>query len=147
MNEVMYLLDNNVLSHLARRQCQSAFFLEHCRISSEVLHESSGHRNVDLFKQIEYPTTSHVLELLAKVMTSVPVSDTTLVNLYSNKGAADPLLVACALDATETVDEGLWGPTWIIASHDKAVRAKAAEFRIEAITREDFLERASSEWD
>lgn len=42
MNEVMYLIDNNVLSHLSPAQRTRAFFHTHCRIPSEVLHEADG---------------------------------------------------------------------------------------------------------
>ena len=40
----------------------------------------------------------------------------------------------------------LFGPTWIIVSNDKAVRAKAAEFDIESSTREEFTTRTQGEW-
>lgn len=146
MNAKMYLLDNNVLSHLSRVQRASAFFFEQCRIPSEVLHEAQHYPDAAAFKQIEYPTTARVLELVAKVMTTVPDSDTTLVNLYANKGAADPLLVACALHATGDASGLLWRPEWAIVSNDKAVRAKAAEFGVESHARDEFLSWTQGEW-
>jgi hypothetical protein len=76
----------------------------------------------------------------------VPEVDTTLVNLYANKGAADPMLVACALDGTQESASLLFGPTWIIVSNDKAVRAKAAAFDIESCTREEFFSRTQGGW-
>lgn len=146
MNEQMFLLDNNVLSHLSRTQRASAFFFERCRLPSEVLHEAENYPDANAFRKIEYPTTARVLQLLQKVMLTVPDSDTTLVNLYANKGAADPLLIACALDGMEDAADLLWGPTWAIASNDKAVRAKAAEFSVESLSRDEFLSRTLGEW-
>ncbi len=147
MNEELYLLDNNVLSHLSRLQRASEFFFTRCHVPTEVLHEAEIYPDVAAFKQIEYPTTARVLELLAQVMTTVPDSDTSLVNLYTNKGAADPMLVACALHAMEDALEHLWGPTWVIVSNDKAVLAKAAEFGVESCTREAFLLRTEGAWE
>lgn len=40
-----------------------------------------------------------VLRWLITVMATVPPDDTGLINLYLNQGSADPLMVACALDA------------------------------------------------
>lgn len=147
MNEEMYLLDNNVLSHLSYAQRSSTFFFDRCRIPSEVLHEAEDYPDVAAFKQIEYPTTGRVLEFLRQVMATVPESDTRLVNLYTNKGAADPLLVACALDGTHDASTYLFGPTWIIVSNDKAVRAKSEELGIEVCTRDEFASRTHGEWD
>lgn len=147
MNEEMYLLDNNALSHLSRAQRASEFFFERCHLPSEILHEAEGYPDFAAFKQIEYPTTAHVLELLSMVMATVPEEDTTLVNLYANKGAADPLLVACALDGMQETSAHLFGPSWVVVSNDNAVRAKAMEFGVDACTREDFLSRTQGEWD
>ncbi|XAS74087.1 hypothetical protein VUN82_09765 [Micrococcaceae bacterium Sec5.1] len=145
MNEEMYLIDNNVLSHLSPAQRASEFFRTQCRIPAEVLHEA-GHAHADAFRAVEYPTTASVLTFLQKVMATVPENDISLVNLYANKGAADPLLVACALDGIQQSETWLFGPTWIIVSNDKAVRAKGAEFGVESCTREEFATRTQGNW-
>lgn len=80
-------------------------------------------------------------------MATVPKDDTALVNLYANKGGADPLLVACALDGMQETADQLFGPNWIIVSNDKAVRAKASEFGVESFTREEFAARTQGRWD
>lgn len=146
MSDEMYLLDNNVLSHLSRGQRASTFFLERCRLPIEVLHEAKRYPDAEALKQIGYPTTARVLELLRQVMATVPESDTSLVDLYANKGAADPLLIACALHATEEAAPLLWKPTWAIVSNDKAVRAKAAQLSVTAYTREDFFTTTRHFW-
>jgi hypothetical protein len=145
MKEEMYLLDNNVLSHLSPTQRTSEFFREQCRIPSEVLHEADGYAD-DALKAVEYPTTMSVLKFLQKVMATVPEDDTTLVNLYANKGAADPLLVACALDGKQESESLLFGPRWIVVSNDKAVRAKASESGVDSCTREEFANRTKGSW-
>lgn len=146
MNEEMYLIDNNVLSHLSPAQQASEFFRTRCRIPAEVLHEAVGYANVDALKAVEYPATASVLKFLQTVMATIPEDDTALVNLYANKGAADPLLVACALDGIQESETWLFGPAWIIVSNDKAVRAKGAEFGIASCTRDEFAGRTQGKW-
>lgn len=146
MNEELYLLDNNALSHLTRAQRASAFFHDRCALPSEIIHEADGYPDAASFKVVEYPTTANVLKHLGTVMATVSVDDTTLVNLYANKGAADPMLLACALDGMAEAATALWGPTWVIVSNDNAVRAKAKELGVESCTREDFLTRTAGEW-
>ncbi|NQX03843.1 hypothetical protein HQQ82_03415 [Rathayibacter sp. VKM Ac-2856] len=146
MNEELYILDNNALSHLSRAQRESKFFLERCFLPTEIIYEAQGYPDKAAFKEIEYPTTSTVLEHLAKVMASIQIEDSTLVNLYTNKGAADPILIACALDAQECTADQLWGPTWVIVTNDKAVTLKAAALDVASCTREEFLSKNSVEW-
>lgn len=147
MSEVIYLLDNNVLSHLSPGQRASRFFRERCRVPSEVIYEAGGPAEAKLPKEVEYPTTVRLLGILREVMATVPAGDMTLVDLYANKGNADPLLIACALDAIREDAKLLFGPTWSIVSNDKAVRAKAGEFDIETRTREQFMDETRSEWE
>lgn len=144
----MYLLDTNALSHLSRAQRASKFFRARCRLPTEVLHEAQGYPDAATFTQIEYPTTARVLKIVRKVMATVPESDTTLVDLYANKGAADPMLVACGLDGMQEMSPHpmLFAPTWVIVSNDNAVRAKAAELGVESCTREEFASRTQDEW-
>ncbi|OFI38597.1 hypothetical protein BIU82_04570 [Arthrobacter sp. SW1] len=135
MSEEMYLIDNNVLSHLSLAQRASEFFRTQCRLPSEVLHEAKGYPDTEVLKEVEYRTTASVLGHLRTVMATVPENDTALVNLYANKGSADPMLVACALDAMQETESLLFGPTCVIVSNDKAVRVKAAELGVESCTR------------
>ena len=80
----------------------------------------------------------HVLEWLIQVMRSVPADDTTLVDLYRNKGAADPLLVACALDGQSRDSVYLDAPEWVVVTADDAVRRKAREFGLRSLTNAEF---------
>ena len=146
MNEQLFLLDNNALSHLTVAQRASVFFREHCYLPTEIIHEAEGYPDAGSFRGNEYPTTATVLKHLIAVMATVAPDDTTLVNLYANKGAADPILIACALDAMDEASQHLWGPTWTIVTNDKAVLAKANELRVGACTREDFLFRTKGDW-
>ncbi|WP_431072719.1 hypothetical protein [Microbacterium phyllosphaerae] len=144
MNEDMYLLDTNVLSHLSETHRSSAFFLTRCRVPSDVLYEARWHPPAEY--EVEYLTTARVLTHLQRVMLCVPVGDPTLVNLYANKGTADPMLVACALDATEDSSAVLFGPEWVIVSNDIAVRRTAAHFHIRTLAREEFLAHVQDSW-
>lgn len=124
MNEIIYLLDNNIIGRLGRARLQSAFVSQHCRVTDEVLYEAGPDRRV-LLDGIRLPTTGETLMVLKTIMQSVPVGDTALVDLYRNKGAADPLIVASAIVAGRENAHALFGPEWMIATEDSAVRALA----------------------
>lgn len=146
ITENHYLLDNNALGKISRRDRGSEFVRTFCRIPSEVLHEASGYPDIASLSELEYPTTVAVLSVLAEVMATVDVGDTSLIDLYHNRGNADPLLVACALDARRANSPFLFGEDWLIVSDDQAVQRKAAQFGVEFLSSASFLEvvRASS---
>ena len=143
MSDTYYFLDNNVISHLSKVQLASAFFKAHCRVPSEVFHEAGA--NADLRVAL-YPTTAVVLLALCEVMASIRPDDTSLVDLYANKGNADPLLVACALVEIRLSESFLVKPTWCVVTNDAAVRAKANDFSIETLSREEFFAAIDSAW-
>ena len=139
MSQYRYLIDCNALSKLSLGQRASDFFRENCLIPSEVLHEARWFSDIEDLRAIEYPVSSGVLRAIAEVMATVPDGDIRLVDLYANRGNADPILIACALDGRRTDASYLWASTWIIASDDNAVRAKAVEFRIEVCTSAELI--------
>ncbi len=142
-----YVIDNNTLGQLSRSQRASIFFRKHAHIPSEVLHEARGFPDIDELQRNEYRTTTAVLSQLARIMATVPATDTGLVDLYANRGNADPLVVACAMDGQDRDSQYLDAPEWFIVTGDKAVRAKAEEFGLKVVTNSDFamLIEASSE--
>jgi hypothetical protein len=129
MNETFYLVDNNVLGKLTSAQRATPFFTEQCRVPDEVMDEAGPARAAGL-QAVRYPTTGNVLRALQVVMATVEPGDTKLVNLYRNKGGADPLLVACAMIEQQKAATMLVAPEWVIATDDDAVRRKAEEFGI-----------------
>lgn len=129
MNDTFYLLDNNALTKLSSDQRASTFFLEQCRVPDEVLYEAGPARAAG-FEAIRYPTTPTVLRAVQKVMETVPAGDTKFVDLYRNKGNADPFLVACALVEEELAATMLVRPHWVVVTDDNAVRRKTDEFDI-----------------
>lgn len=135
-----YLVDTNTLSQLKRSQRSSEFFRKKVHMPSEVLHEALGFPDIEELRRNEYPITQAVLSILIEVMVTVPVGDTRLVDLYRNRGNADPLVVACAIDGQCESDKLLFGPTWVVVSGDEAVRAKATEFGLEVRTNGEFVE-------
>lgn len=138
MIEVLYFLDNNALSKLSEAERASSVVLECCRIPSEIMWEARGYLREGELKALEYPMTVEVLEALREVMATVPAGDTKLVDLYHNRGNADPLLVACALAANREEAQYLLAPEWKIVSDDQAVRSKATEFDVAVLTTPEF---------
>lgn len=127
-----YLVDNNALSRLTSAQRTSAFFREHCHLTADVLHEARGYVEPEL-EDLAIPLTPRVLNRLIEVMADVQPGDTSLVDLYANKGAADPVMIAHALEARDLESDTLLPDTWVIVTDDKAVAAAAHQLGLEAI--------------
>jgi len=132
-----YLVDNNALSQLTSAQRTSSLFRDCSRITSDVLYEARGYLEADL-ADLEYPLTPAVLTRLAEVMTTLQPGDTSLIDLYAGKGAADPVIVACALEARAFEDGTLFPDTWVIVTDDKAVDLTARKFGLEVLPSRDF---------
>jgi len=133
-----YVLDTNALSQLRRHQRASEFFREHAAIPTEVLYEAQGFPDVDVLRANLIPTSSRVLDWLATIMATVPTEDTRLVDLYANRGGADPLVVACALDGKTRDDQFLGATEWVIVTRDAAVRAVAEQFDLHVLDSAEF---------
>jgi hypothetical protein len=136
MNETFYLVDNNVLGKITSAQRASAFFTDYCRVPDEVMHEAGPARAAEL-QGVRYPTTGNVLRVVQVVMATVEAGDIALVNLYRNKGGADPFLIAVALVEQQKVADMLIRPDWVVATDDDAVRRKAEEFDVPWISSTD----------
>jgi hypothetical protein len=134
-----YLLDNNVLAKIPLADRRGPFVTQCCRITAEVLHEAQGYPDIAELSELIYPTTPDVLRALVKVMATVAPTDTTLIDLYHNRGNADPILIACAIVARDDNSPFLFGEEWVVVSDDHAVQAKAAEFDVTALTSGQFL--------
>lgn len=141
MSDCIYFVDNNALSRLTRKQRSSAFFAQSCRIPTEVLEEASGFPDVDRLRKHEYKTGVPVLKRLIEVMQTVPTGDIRLLDLYANKGRADPIIVACALDARDNEMDTLLPRPCVVVTHDAGVRDKAVEFGFAVETSEHLAAR------
>lgn len=135
MIETKYLLDANVLSRLTPQERRGRFVRSHCRAPSEVLHETRGMTDRSLMSRIELPMNGKTLLALQQVMASLEPTDRDLVDLYRNKGNADPILVAVALAAGHTEESALWDTTWVVVTDDAAVRARASLFGVSWLSR------------
>ena len=140
MNETMYLVDSNALVALKRHRIRSAYFRTYCRVTADVLREAREHPDRSVLVKDVRELTPAVLEQIRAVMKTVGVGDTGLVDLYKNKGAADPGLIASALEAIAADDGKLFCDTWILVTNDRAVEAKAAEFGVVTMRPEDLME-------
>lgn len=139
MNDVIYVIDNNALSKIDSEQRKGDYFQNYCRIPTEVLYEARWADDLNELENVEYPITVDFLETLKAVMDSLPVTDTSLIDLYANEGNADPMVVAVALMGQRVLQPTLFEPEWKVVSNDKAVRAKAEEFGIRVLSSEEFL--------
>lgn len=140
-----YLLDNDTLSRMSSEQRQSSFVRKFCTAPTAVLDEASGYIEPSVREAIEEPVTVIMLDSLRRVMASLPPGDRTLVDLYGNKGTGDAMLLAVALTKKDAADQELFGDTWIIATGDKGLTAKATELGILTCTDGDFIAMVNNE--
>lgn len=129
-----YVVDTNALIRLKSHRRASPHFLERAVFPSEVLREAARLPDIRALRANVYQTTPSVLNWLVRVMATVPPSDRTLVDLYANKGAADPYVIACALDGRDRDSVYLDAPEWIVVTNDDAVRDKAREFTLSVLS-------------
>ncbi|MBV0896097.1 hypothetical protein [Microbacterium sp. NC79] len=133
-----FVIDTNALSQLGRKRRSSEFFLEQSVIPEEVLYEATGFPDIAALRDNMHPTTPRVLFWLAGVMATVPADDTRVVDLYANRGNADPIVVACALEGQEHDNQSLLSPDWLVVTADEAVRRKAQEFGLTVLSNSAF---------
>lgn len=141
MNQTFFLIDNNALSVLRRGRIQSKFFRQYCRVTTDVLREAREHPDYSVLASVEYEVSPAVLAHMRTVMENIDVGDSSLVDLYSNKGMADPGLVAAARDAITAEDGKLFPDEWFIVTNDRAVAAVAAQHNIDSIPAADLAGR------
>lgn len=132
-----YLVDNNALGFIGTRRRSSHFFRTRCRVTEDVAYEARFTVTPSVLGGLIEPVTATALTKLKEIMSTVPPGDTTLIDLYDNKGAADPMLVATALVLNEIESQWLDGDEWVIATRDKAVRTAAALNGINVATPEE----------
>lgn len=128
MNQTYYLVDNNALLLLGRRRRLTTFFHQHCRITDDVAHEARFVRNATLPPTVIM--SPWALELLKEVMRTVRPGDTDLIDLYKNKGMADPGMIAAALALAESDAELLFPDTWILVTSDRALNRLAKRMNV-----------------
>ena len=133
MNETKYLVDNNALVALKGHRIRSDYFRAFCRVTADVLFEADHHPERAALVQIADEITPEFLEQVRAVMGTELPGDTRLVDLYKNKGVADPGLIASILSRTAADDGMFFADIWVLVTNDQAVAAKAAEFGVTSI--------------
>lgn len=133
MNTTKYLVDNNALMFLGAKRRSSDSFAENCRVPEEVAHEA-GSRRAELLAPLTVPMSARILEEVVAVMKTVPIGDKALLDLYGNKGAADPILLATALVLNSPERPSLFDDEWVIVTNDGGVNEKAKEFGVRTMS-------------
>lgn len=134
MTDTRYLIDNNALLALGRTRRESELFKRTCHVSADVAREAGPRWPETAPRE---PVTPLILDRLAKVLRTLRPGATDLVDLYANKGTADPVLVATALVLQEATDQTLFPQRWMIVTHDKALRRCAEEHGLDWFDPED----------
>lgn len=134
----LFLLDNNALFRIPRTARTSQQLRKAARLPSEVIHEAGPYATSYDLRSLECSATPSVLRHLKDVMDHVPADDFDLIDLYAGEGAADPLIVACALDAAERRRQALVGEVYTVVSDDDAVRATCERHQVPWMSAADF---------
>ena len=132
--ETRYLVDNNVLNALRRDHIHTDFFRDYCQVTMDILWEAREHVEQAALARLSRPHTPGLLMRVRDVMETLEAGDTRLIDLYGNKGAADPGLIASILEADDDDANKLLSDSWILVTNDQAVAGKAAEFAVAVIT-------------
>lgn len=125
-----YLVDTNAVFRLSDKQRTSTEFRELAKLPSEVVHEAGEYAETQHLRDLDFGVTPSLLRHLQEVMKSLPVDDFAFVDLYKNEGAADPLLVACALEGRDRREQALVGEIYTVVTADEAVQRKCDEFAV-----------------
>ncbi len=133
-----YLVDTVTLSRMTANQRGSKFMRTYCRIPEEILFEAQGLPDLDTLKQLKYPITTIVLENVKAVVATLKSGD-KVVDLYSNKGNGDAMLLATALTEMAVNDGRLIPDRWIIATADDGLTRKAAELAVATCSSDEFI--------
>lgn len=130
MTEVQYLIDTNALLALGLHRRESSTFRTRCHVTADVAHEA-GRRWPESAPQIA--VTHQILARMTEVLATLVPGESDLLDLYANKGRADPVLVATALVMQERSGQTLFPEQWAIATSDLGVRGCAEAHGIEWI--------------
>ena len=120
-----YLVHNNALIALKRDFVAGTFFRARCQVTTDVRRDANEHPNYGQLKAGAYPLTPAILKNILTVMSNVEIGDTSLVDLYGNKGTADPGLIASALDVIAAGEDALFSDVWVVVTNDSGVEQAA----------------------
>lgn len=127
MMGTVYVVDNNALSAIGGKRVRSREFAKYCKVPQEVTHEAGRRRYRAALEQIEVRVTPEILDKLIEVMTHIEPGDFGVVDLYLNKGGADPVVIATALRLQELENAKLGPDRLVVATNDLRLRQLAQE--------------------
>ncbi len=136
MMGTVYVVDNNALSVLGGKRVRSREFAKYCKVPQEVIHETGGRRYRTALEHVEVKVTPEILEKLIEVMTRIRPGDFGLVDLYLDKGGADPVVIATALYLQELENAKIGPDRLVIATNDARVRQLAQESGLDWVSAE-----------
>ena len=139
MNQYKYLLDTVSITQMTKSQLKSKFVQYHCLISEEVLYELRPHASAAYLNELNYEVDVDVLRCIKDIFVDVEI-DFKILDLYSNRGNGDIILLAIALNERNKNSEQLFTLTmYKIVTEDKELRSVAEKLRLETLSTEDFV--------
>lgn len=136
MNETFYLVDNNALTALTASRIRTDFFADRCRVTEDVLWEARDHPAAATLNACTISRTTTSIALIRDIMRVADLSDGGLIDLYRNKGSADPGLIATIIGEQQKDDGLFFRDSWILVTRDRAVTQLARRFEVAVVTPE-----------
>jgi hypothetical protein len=130
MNDDRYLVDNNALMEIKAQRIRSKFFRAWCSVTADVAWEAGDHSARETIESVVIDPSPELLLKIRDVMRAEQIGDTGLVDLYRNRGAADPGIVAAALLLTSQGAGQLLPDSWTVVTNDVAVRSRAEQLGV-----------------
>lgn len=135
-----FFVDTNALSKLGPRYRATKYFRNYVLLPSVVIQEAGNPEDISNLKELEEGMTPQILRCLIEIMKTISADDKHLIDLYRNKGKADPIIVAYALNEASLEANCLFPVHEVyIVTNDKAVRELGERFAIKVLSSDDFI--------
>lgn len=137
--DVKYMVDTTPAVKIPREVLETDFFTSYCFFPDEILYELRENKNYSLFRKHSLPTTASVLQNAQNsVLPALPKSS-KLIDLYTNKGNGDILLLSTVLDEQGKDLGKLFQSRWKIVTEDVRLGERAKIYSIDVINTSEFL--------
>lgn len=136
-----YLIDTTPAVSIPIAMMKTRFFRDQCFFSEEIIHEIGNNKQKNhILPSNIIPVDAKVLSFLSTTVLTGLSNDTKLVDLYTNKGNGDVILIATILSERFKEVGQMFKTDWIIVTSDKGVVRAGLKYDIKCMSKDNFLE-------
>lgn len=138
--DTRYMIDTTPAVKIPKNAFGTDFFNSFCFFSDEILYELKDNPNYRLFREHALPATASVLlHAQNSILPALP-KNSKLVDLYTNKGNGDIMLLSTILDEQNKELGKLFQSKWIVVTEDNGVIDRAKIYSIDSMNTNEFLD-------